>query len=85
MRDNFWYQVPDSERYDLTEFGHWSGTGIISFNSDIEFDKYDNTDWTLVTAYFNLTKCSDASREIIARDSNYYFEHAVSTLCLQYN
>lgn len=85
MRDHFWYQVPDSERYDLTAVGHWSGTGIVSFSPEIAFDKRDNSNWTLVTAYFNLTKCPDASREIAARDANYYFEHAVSTLSLPYN
>jgi predicted O-methyltransferase YrrM len=33
MRDNFWYKIPDKYRYDLTEYGHWSGTGIINFES----------------------------------------------------
>ena len=85
MRDNFWYKIEDKYRYDLTNLGHWSGTGIISFNEDITFDKYTNENWTLVTAYFNLTKCSDASSEIKQRDSNYYFSHSISTLSLPYN
>ena len=85
MRNNLWYKIPESQRYDLTEVGHWSGCGIVSFNDAITFDKRDNSNWTLVSAYFNLTKCPDASREICARDKNYYFSHAISTLSLPYN
>jgi hypothetical protein len=85
MRDNFWYKIPYSMRYDITNVGHWSGTGIISFNEEITFDKNNNTNWTLVTAYFNLTKCPDASEEINKRDINYYFESSKSTLSLPYN
>ena len=50
MRDNFWSTLLDEERYDLTDFGHWSGTGVFTFNRDITFPKADNSDWTLVTA-----------------------------------
>jgi hypothetical protein len=85
MRDNFWYKINDPFRYDLTHVGHWSGTGAITFNENISFDKNDNSNWTLVTAYFNLTKCYDASEEIRKRDTNYYFTHSVSTLHLPYN
>ena len=85
MRENFWYKIEDMYRYDLTLVGHWSGTGIITFNKEIEFDKYDISNWTLVTAYFNLTECYDASDEINKRDKNYYFSHSLSTLCLPYN
>ena len=85
MRDNFWYKIPYTERYDLTHLGHWSGTGIITFNKQITFPKNDNNNWTLVTAYFNLTKCFDASNQIKERDAKYYFEHSVSTLSLPYN
>jgi hypothetical protein len=85
MRNNFWYKVVDSEKYDVTEFGHWSGTGIITFNKSVTFNKCDNSNWTLVTAYFNLTKCPDASREIIERSKDYYFSHSYSTLSLPYN
>lgn len=85
MRNNFWYKIPDTEKYDLTSMGHWSGTGVFTFNKDITFHKYDNSNWTLVTAYFNLTKCPDASNEIKARDKNYYFSSALSTLSLPYN
>jgi len=85
MRNQLWYKIPESQRFDLTEVGHWSGTGIVNFNENIQFDKRDNSHWTLVTAYFNLTKCPDASPEICARDKNYYFSHAISTLSMPYN
>jgi hypothetical protein len=85
MRDNFWYKIPYEYRYDLSEFGHFSGTGIFTFNSTITFNKNDNSNWTLVTAYFNLTKCPDASKEIIERNRDYYMSHALSTLHLPYN
>ena len=85
MRDNFWYKIEEQYRYDLTDIGHWSGTGIITFNKDITFDKYDISNWTLVTAYFNLTKYYDASDEINARGVDYYMSHSVSTLSLPYN
>ena len=85
MRDNFWYSIPDAYKYDLTDYGCWSGTGIVTFNPEITFNKYDNTKWTLVTAYFNLTKCPDASDEINARGFDYYLSHAKSTLALPYN
>lgn len=85
MRNEFWYKIPETQRYDMTEVAHWSGCGIVSFNDQIRFDKRDNSNWTLVTAYFNLTKCPDASPEICARDKNYYFSHAISTLSLPYN
>lgn len=85
MRNHLWYRIPETQRYDFTEIGHWSGTGVVSFNPEITFNKRDNSNWTLVTAYFNLTKCPDASAEICARDKDYYFSHAISTLSLPYN
>lgn len=85
MRDNFWYKIPYEQRYDVTDLGHWSGTGIFTFNPEITFPRRDNSDWTLVTAYFDLTKCPDASVEINKRDSKHYTENAVSTMCLPYN
>jgi len=85
MRNNFWYKIPFENKYDISEFGHWSGTGIFTFNPEIKFNKNDNSDWTLVTAYFNLTNCEDASVEINKRDKNYYLSSAVSTLTLPYN
>lgn len=85
MRDNFWYKIQYEQRYDLTDIGHWSGTGIFTLNREITFNKHDNSNWTLVTAYFNLTKCPDASVEITKRNDEYYLSHAVSTLALPYN
>ena len=85
MRDNFWYKVPHVIRYDLTDVGHWSGTGVIAFNDNHNLHKYDNSCWTLVTAYFNLTKFNDASIEINKRDFNYYLNSSISTLSLPYN
>jgi len=85
MRDNFWYKIPDQFKYDISHLGHWSGTGIFTFNKNITFHKNDNSDWTLVTAYFNLTKCPDASEEINKRDKTYYLSHSLSTLNLPYN
>jgi hypothetical protein len=49
------------------------------------FNKYTNDNWTLVTAYFNLTKYFDSTKEINERDHNYYFSHSFSTLSLPYN
>jgi hypothetical protein len=85
MRNNFWYKVPDSIRYDLTLVGHWSGTGVTTFNPNIKFEKKDNTKWTLVTAYFDLTQFDDASREIRERNSEHYMSNAWSTMSLPYN
>ena len=85
MRDDFWYRIPYEERYDLSDLGHWSGTGVISFSKDIRFPKRDNSNWTLFTAYFNLTKCVDASEEIRKRDQTHYMQNAVSTMALPYN
>lgn len=85
MRDNFWYKIEDEYRYDLTDIGHWSGTGIVTFNKSISFPKYNVSNWTLVTAYFNLTNCPDASDEIKKRDKNYYLQSSLSTLSLPHN
>lgn len=94
VRDGFWLSVvEDRFKLDLTEYGHVKGTGAITFSDRSEVDypflpfsqKNHRDSWTLVTAYFNLTKCSDASAEIKARDAAYYFHHAVFTLSLPYN
>ena len=85
MRNKFWYKIPDEFRYDLTDLGHWSGSCIVTFNPEITFPKYDVSNWTLVTAYYNLTKCPDASQEIKNRDFKYYMHHAKATLSLPHN
>lgn len=33
----FWSEV-QHEKIDITKYGHWSGTGVISINGDIEFE-----------------------------------------------
>lgn len=89
MRNNFWYKLPTECKLDVTPYGHWSGSALLSFNKELQEQfanlRYDNSNWTLVTAYFNLAKCKDASAEIKARDKSYYFSHAMSTLSLDYN
>ena len=88
MHDNFWYKIPNTNKYDVTEFGHHSVTGISTFNEDTKFNTATleyNENWTLVTAYFNLAKCPDASYEIQQRDTNYHISHSMSTLSVPYN
>jgi hypothetical protein len=87
MRNNFWYLIEDQYKFDITEQGHFSGTGIVTFNPDImkQLPKFNNDNWTLVTAYFNLTKCPDASDAIRARDQQFYMEYSRSTLSLANN
>jgi len=91
MRDNLWYKIEEQYKYDFSDIGHWSGTGLISFHPDAvkslfpSYEKRDNSNWTLVTAYFNLTKCADASVEIKKRDQTHYMTHSISTLSLPYN
>jgi len=89
MRDNIWYKIDEEYKLDVTEYSHWSGCGIVSFNKEyqkaFQMRKRDVSNWTLVTAYFNLTKCFDASDEIKARDPAFYMNSALSTLSLPYN
>jgi hypothetical protein len=96
MRDNLWHKIPSSEKYDVTKFGHWSGTGLVVFNGQkidlIEkiperIPKFtgEHKNWTIVTAYFNLTKTPDASKEIIARDINHYMKNANMTMAIDQN
>ena len=86
MRDRFWSQIPDDQKYDLTPFGHWSGTGVITFNHlyDHLFPKKTETSgWTLVTAYIDLTHCQDMNQSV--RSKEYYLEHANATMSCPYN
>lgn len=85
VRNNFWYKVEDDYKYDITEFGHSIGTGLITFNDEFSLKKNKNENWTLVTAYFNLTKYDDVNPEIKARDQSYYISHSISTLSMPYN
>lgn len=34
----FWAQIPDNEKYDISRYGHWSGTGLINFNPALQFE-----------------------------------------------
>ncbi len=96
MRDNLWFKIPSEYKLDLTEIGHWSGTGLVNFNKNNSFTmctniqnknsiNNQNKNWTIVTAYFNLTKMPDASDEIKARDIIYYMKHANMTMSLDQN
>lgn len=105
MRDNFWYKIPSSCKRDITEFGHWAGTGLVSFDTeDIieevstdknrEFwaggnqklvSKESEKSWTVVTAYFDLTKLPDASDSIKSRPLSYYLDRSKTTLSLDLN
>jgi len=90
MRDQIWYRIEDRQKLDVTHIGHWSGTGIVSFSEEIScegaYRAADTANWTLVTAYFDLTKQPDASPEIHARSAAHYLDnHASSTLTLEQN
>jgi len=89
MRDNLWYRIEPQYRTDATMFGHWSGTGIVSFNKHEKRERWTESDasnWTLVTGYFDLTKAPDANDAIRARPASHYLdEHSQSTLSLDKN
>jgi hypothetical protein len=96
MRDKFWFKIPSEEKVDITAIGHWSGTGVISFvpRPDIQWETFNGlrsigavtpSPWTVVTAYFDLTKMPDATNAIKARSQPYYMEHARATLALDQN
>jgi len=40
MRDNFWYKIPTEDKLDITNMGHWSGTGLVQFNKSKEFETF---------------------------------------------
>lgn len=86
MRDNFWYKIPSEHKVDVTELGHWSGTGIIRFTpSEMWPARTVPTNWTVVTAYFDLTKMPDASPAINGRPVEHYLQSARATLSLDQN
>ena len=82
MRDNFWFKIPSEHKTDVTAQGHWSGTGIVSFTKPAVPAP---ANWTVVTAYFDLTRMPDASPSIKARPASYYFENARATMALDQN
>lgn len=77
MRDNLWYQIPPQYKYSIN-----NNQGIISFTN---LNSSQCVGWTLVTAYFNLTRCPDASDSIKKRNNKYYLQNSISTLSLPYN
>ena len=87
MRDNLWYRIEGRHKADVTMFGHWSGTGVVSFGERPTVDgEGDTSNWTLVTGYFDLTKKSDASSELRARPASYFIdEHGSSVMSLEQN
>ena len=86
MRDNFWYKIPSEHKIDVTDKGHSSGTGIVRFHpSDLWPAKDLSSNWTVVTAYFDLTKMIDASPSIKNRPASHYLASATSTLMLEQN
>ena len=97
MRDNFWYKIPLHDKLDVTDSGHWSGTGILfptnypliapvfPRNHKAYGSFIFTPTWTLVTAYFDLTKCPDASSSIKNRPQSYYLEAAASTMAIPAN
>lgn len=34
----FWSQIPIDEKYDISRYGHWSGTGLIRFSTNTMFE-----------------------------------------------
>ncbi|NBV77491.1 hypothetical protein EBR66_04985 [bacterium] len=86
MRDNFWFKIPAAEKVDVTSMGHWSGTGVLRFTpSDLWPAIHIPDNWTVVTAYFDLTKMSDASKSIKDRPSTHYLENARATMSTEQN
>ena len=88
MRDRFWYKIPTEHKVDVTEMGHWSGTGIVRFDAEhVLFPAATSatSNWTVVTAYFDLTAMPDASMSIKARPSKHYLDSAKTTMALDQN
>lgn len=88
MRNHLWYKLDTRHKMDVTQIGHWSGTGIVSFASGAPVTvegSVDLSNWTLVTGYFDLLGMPDATPEIRKRTASYYLEHARSVLALDKN
>ncbi len=81
MRDNFWYKIPSEHKLDVTDRGHCSGTGILRF----DLPPKPSSNWTVVTAYFDLTKMPDASPSIQSRPLQHYLQSAIPTVTLDQN
>jgi hypothetical protein len=86
MRDNFWYKIPSEHKIDVTEEGHFSGTGIVRFHpSELWPARQVPSNWTVVTGYFDLTKMEDASPSIRGRPASHYLVNASTTMALDQN
>jgi len=86
MRDACWSQLPCAEKIDVTDVGHWSGTGIVRFQpSELWPARSPPDNWTVVTAYFDLTREPDASEPIRERPAAHYLAHANATLAISQN
>ena len=89
MRDNFWSLIDYKCKIDITQFGHWSGTGLLFTDPNLIPKKVSehyhdrNNDWTLLTAYFNLTKCIDNTSATYSKD--HYMINSKYTLSIPYN
>lgn len=86
MRDRFWHQVPTADKLDVTDVGHWSGTGVVRFAPSQLWPALATPEnWTVVTAYFDLTREPDASQPIRDRPPQHYLAHANATLAISQN
>jgi hypothetical protein len=90
MRDKLWLQLESNIKADITPFGHWSGTGVISFSGtkpecpELIAHTTDISNWTLVTGYFDLLAQPDANDAIRTRQPSLYLDQA-ATLALDNN
>jgi len=93
LLDNYWYKIEDKYKYDVTHIGSEDGTAIYTFCNDGDalnnicgkLKKPDVSNWTLVTAYFNLAKCPDANGKLSDYETNEYMKNAITTLSLPYH
>lgn len=99
MRDNFWLKVPAADKLDISPLGHFSGTGVIAFQPQpFQFETLLGmrsigelatlsaaSPWTVVTAYFDLTRMPDASKSIRDRPRGHYLASAAATMSLEQN
>ena len=37
--NNLWSKIEDNDKQDITHLGHWSGTGVVQFKANFEFEK----------------------------------------------
>lgn len=91
LHDQFWGLVPDNMKVDLSlqtrtsntmETGVPNGIGLIFFGqccpTGMQPMSEINQDWTLVTAYFDLSGYCDMNPSV--RSKNFYFDHIHSVI-----